>query len=144
MPDYWTREPLLYDKDRWLEAPVMKTGAEISDAYKTVCEGLDGILAEHGYERCDSYYRVTKANTDTIVIFCHLGVTFAMLSHLLGLSPVVLWQQFFIAPTSVTMVCTEERVEGNAAFRVKVMGDTSHLLKGNEPASNSGFFQEVF
>ena len=34
--------------------------------------------------------------------------------------------------------------EGNAAFRVKFMGDTSHLLEGNEAASDSGFFQEIY
>lgn len=65
-------------------------------------------------------------------------------AHILRISPAVLWQQFFIAPTSVTMLCTEEREEGNAAFRVKLMGDTSHLLEGNEPASDSGFFQEIY
>ena len=85
-----------------------------------------------------------RGNTDTIVIFCHLGVTFAMMAHILGISPAVLWQQFFIAPTSVTMLCTEEREAGNAAFRVKFMGDTSHLLEGNEAASDSGFFQEIY
>ena len=71
MPEYWTKEPLLYDKDRWLDAPVMQTGEQIAAAYRQVCEG-------------------------------------------------------------------------NAAFRVKFMGDISHLLKGNEPASDSGFFQEIY
>lgn len=144
MPEYWTKEEILYHKDRWMEAPIMRTSTQIPTAYKVVCDGLDGILLEHGYERCGGYYKVMKGNTDTIVIFCHLGVTFVMLSHLLGISPVVLWQQFFIAPTSVTVVCTEEREQGNAAFRVKVMGDTSHLLKGNESVSDSGFFNEIF
>lgn len=144
MPNYWTKEPLLYDKDKWLSAPVMQTGKEIAGAYREVCDGIDGILAEHGYLREGNYYKVTKGNTDTIVIFCHLGVTFAMMSHILGLSPSVLWQQFFIAPTSVTMLCTEEREQGNATFRVKFMGDTSHLLEGKEPPSDSGFFQEIY
>lgn len=144
MPEYWTKEPLLYDKDRWLDAPVMQTGEQIAAAYRQVCEGIDSILEEHGYRRKGNYYQALHGNTDTIVIFCHLGVTFAMMAHILGISPAVLWQQFFIAPTSVTMLCTEEREEGNAAFRVKFMGDTSHLLKGNEPASDSGFFQEIY
>lgn len=144
MPDYWTKEPLLYDKDKWLEAPVMKSGQELGEAYKQVSLGIDGILEKHGYQRHGNYYKAIHPNTDTIVIFCHLGVTFAMMSHILGISPSVLWQQFFIAPTSVTMLCTEEREQGNATFRVKFMGDTSHLLAGNEPSSDSGFFQEIY
>lgn len=143
MPDYWTKEPLMYDKDNWVKAPVMTTGP-IEEKFKMVCDGIDEIIKEHGYERCGNYYKAVKPNNDTIVIFCHLGVTFAMLSHILGVSAPVLWQQFFVAPTSVTEVCTEERVEGNATFRVKKFGDISHLYAGGEKPSDSGFFQETF
>lgn len=144
MPAYWTKEPYLYDKDKWIDAPIMKSGKELQEAYLQVCGGIDGILAEYGYERKENYYRVVKENTDTIVFFCHLGVTFVMMSHILGISAPVLWQQFFIAPASVTMLCTEEREKGTASFRVKFLGDTGHLLAGDEPASDSGFFQEIF
>ncbi|MCI8716765.1 MAG: histidine phosphatase family protein [Lachnospiraceae bacterium] len=144
MPEYWTEQPELYDKDQWIASPVMKTGEELQKAYREVCSGIDDILAVHGYERYGNYYKVKQANKDTIVFFCHLGVSFVMMSHILGLSAPVLWQQFFVAPTSVTLLCTEEREKGNASFRVKVLGDTSHLLAGGEPASDSGFFQEMF
>lgn len=143
MPAYWTNEPLLYDKERWTEAPVMRD-SQIAAAYQEVCKGIDGVLAEHGYTRKDSYYITEQGNEDTLVFVCHLGVTFAILSHLLGLSPSVLWQGFFIAPTSVTVLCTEERIKGEAYFRCKCMGDTLHLAQGNEPASDSGFFCEVY
>lgn len=143
MPAYWTNEPLLYDKDHWMQAPVMQD-SEIGAAYQKVCEGIDGVLAQHGYHRKDGYYVTEQGNEETLVFVCHLGVTFTILSHLLGLSPSVLWQGFFIAPTSVTVLCTEERVKGEAYFRCKRMGDTLHLAKGNEPASDSGFFCEVY
>ncbi len=132
MPNYWTKEPMLYDKDKWFEAPVMKTG-EIAEKAKMVQAGIDEILKEHGYERNGGYYNVVKGNTDTIVIFCHLGVSFVIMSYLLGISAPVLWQQFFIAPTSVTELRTEERVQGEACFRVNKMGDISHLYAGDEP-----------
>lgn len=144
MPEYWTKQTQLYDKDQWLDSPVMKTGEELQKAYHEVCKGVDDILATHGYERYGNYYKAKQANKDTIVFFCHLGVSFVMMSHILGLSAPVLWQQFFVAPTSVTLLCTEEREKGNASFRVKVLGDTSHLLLGGEPTSDSGFFQEIF
>lgn len=143
MPEYWTKEPLMYDKDGWTDAPVMKTG-EIKEKYTMVSNELDKLISKYGYERDGEYYRAVRPNKDTIVIFCHLGVTFAMLSHLLGIAAPVLWQQFFIAPTSVTELCTEEREKGKAVFRVKKFGDVSHLYVGGEKPSDSGFFCETF
>lgn len=143
MPDYWTKEPYMYDKDNWVKAPVMTTG-EIEEKYNLVSSELDELISHYGYERYENYYKAVKPNTDTIVIVCHLGVTFVMLSHLLGISAPVLWQQFFIAPTSVTEVCTEEREKGNAVFRVKKFGDISHLYAAGEKPSDSGFFEEVY
>lgn len=143
MPKYWTNQPELYDKDKWLDADVMRTGP-VKEKYEEVCNGLDSLLAQHGYERNGNYYNAVSPNEDTIVIFCHLGVSFVMLSHLLGISPSVLWQGFFVAPTSVTVLCTEERVKGDAFFRVKRFGDVSHLYVGGEEPSNSGFFEEVY
>lgn len=143
LPTYWTREEILYDKDQWMNASIMKTG-EISEKAQIVFNGIDEILKKNGYERNENYYTVKNANTDTIVIFCHLGVTFVMLSHLLGISASVLWQQFFIAPSSVTLVESEEREKGVASFRVKMFGDISHLYAKGEPMSTSGFFNEVY
>lgn len=142
-PSYWTEMEGMYNKDNCMNTPVLATG-DIAAKAKMVYDGIDGILKSHGYERYKNYYKAVKPNTDTIVIFSHLGVSFVMLSHLLGISAPVLWQQFFIAPTSVTEVCTEEREKGNAAFRVKKFGDVSHLYTAGENPSDSGFFQEIF
>jgi len=143
MPSYWTKTEELYDMNRWLDAPVMKTG-DVKSAYENVINGIDKILEEHGYLRTGKYYKAEKANTDTLVFFCHLGVQFVILSHILSISPSVLWQNFYVAPTSVTILETEEREKGIAAFRCKTVGDTSHLYAANEPLSSSGFFEEVF
>lgn len=143
MPAYWTKEPLLYDKERWVDAPVMQTG-DIKNRYQEVCRGIDDLLSTYGYRRDGAFYRTEQGNEDTIVFFCHLGITFTILSHLLGVSPCILWQGFFVAPTSVTMLTTEERVKGEAYFRVKCMGDIHHLQQAEEPASDSGFFCETY
>jgi len=143
MPSYWTKTEELYDMNRWLDAPVMKTG-DVKSAYENVINGIDKILEEHGYLRTGKYYKAEKANTDTLVFFCHLGVQFVILSHILSISPSVLWQNFYVAPTSVTILETEEREKGIAAFRCKTVGDTSRLYAANEPLSSSGFFEEVF
>lgn len=141
-PAFWTRQPQMYDKDSWPDCDLMSTGP-VREAYDRVISGLDGILKEHGYERCGNYYKVLQSNTDTLVFYCHFGVTCVMLAHLCSVSAPVLWQQFFMAPTALTTLCTEERVPGEACFRVKQFGDVAHLYAAGEQPSDSGFFQEV-
>ncbi len=154
MPEYWTQIPEMYDREGWKETEIYRSNPELLPAYDTVCEGLDGLLSSYGYRRHNNYYTtapreaevcdVSGNRQDTIVIFCHLGVTCMMMSHLLGVSPAVLLHGFYLAPTSVTILASEERMNGNAFFRTQVMGDTSHLLQGGEPISAAGYFTDVF
>lgn len=144
MPEYWTNEPVYFQKEHWFESSVMKQNEQIEPAYKNLCTQLDKLLASYGYNRKDNYYTFEKSNDTTIVIFCHLGITLAMMSHLLNISPVQLWQGFYIAPTSVTCVATEERLPGKCAFRTQMLGDTLHLQQGGEPISTSGYFTDCF
>lgn len=143
LPDYWTKEPMMYSKDEWFDAPVMKTG-QVKKVYQEVCVSFDHLLSTYGYTREGAYYRTEEGNKDTIVIFCHLGTICVLMSHLLGIAPTQLWQGFFVAPTSVTVLSTEERKEGNAYFRCQVLGDTKHLSDGGEAISASGYFTDVF
>ncbi|MCC8167957.1 MAG: histidine phosphatase family protein [Clostridiales bacterium] len=142
-PGYWTGVPQLYDKDTWMDSELMLTG-RVREEYEKVAAGIDGVLKDHGYERYGNYYKVTQANKDTLVFYCHFGVICVMLSHLCGVAAPVLWQQFFMAPTALTTLYTEERVAGEACFRVKQFGDTAHLYVAGERESESGFFEEVF
>ena len=105
---------------------------------------LDELLANHRYVREGNCYHAVRPNEDTIALFCHFGVECVMLGHLLGISPMVLWHGFIAAPTSVTTVCTEERREGIASFRVSAFGDISHLYAKNEPPAFAGRFCEMF
>ncbi|MDE6725804.1 MAG: histidine phosphatase family protein, partial [Ruminiclostridium sp.] len=102
------------------------------------------ILSEDGYIRNKDIYITEQGNEKTIVFFCHLGVQFVILSHLFGISAPVMWQNFFVAPTSVTVVATEEREKGKVSFRCKKLGDTSHLDAAGIKPSDSGFFNEVY
>lgn len=143
MPAYWTNEAALYNKDGWTAHPLMRTG-DVEKEYARVCNGLDGILSEYGYIRKDGYYITGSGNRKTLVFFCHLGVQLVMLSHLFGVSAPIMWQNFFVAPSSVTELVTEERVKGEATFRCKRLGDISHLYAENILPSDSGFFCEVY
>ncbi len=139
MPSLWTRYEDLYDKDKWHQSELMKTG-NVTEEYKKVCDGIDALLEKYGYIRNGRIYETEQGNDKTIVFFCHLGVQFVVLSHILGMSAAMMWHNFFVAPTSVTWVETEEREKGKANFRCKKLGDTSHLYIEGITPSDSGYF----
>lgn len=144
LPADWTEVSDYYDKDKWCQTEIMQQGrsehGDIRQEYQWIAAELDKLLARHGYVRERGYYRVCQANRDTIVMFCHFGLECVLLSHMLGVSPMVLWHGFRAAPTSVTTIYTEERREGIAYFRVSGFGDISHLYAaGVEPAFSARF-----
>lgn len=146
-PEYWTGIPEMYDRDAFADTEVMKSG-NVKAEYERVCCGIDELLAKYGYVREGNLYRTDRAESvdkdATIVLFCHMGVTLFIMSHLLGISPVVMTSGFFFATTSVTVLATEERQEGSAYFRCQMAGCTRHLKEGNEPVSYMGYFTEPF
>ena len=143
LPQDWMEEPRFYDPSDWYNVPIMvQAGAE--KEYKWVTGEFDNLLARHGYTRHGKYYKAEKPNSDTIVLFCHFGLECVLLSHLLNVSPMVLWHGTCAAPTSVTTVYTEERREGIASFRMAAFGDTSHLYIADQEPSFSGRFCECF
>lgn len=105
---------------------------------------LISFLAVHGYERNGRCYEVRKASNDTIAMFCHFGVECVLLSHLINVSPMVLWHGMCALPSSVTTVVTEERRKGIASFRITGFGDISHLYAGGEPPSFAARFCECY
>jgi probable phosphoglycerate mutase len=143
LPEEWTKVEEYYDRNLWHKQEVMQEGHVYEEACR-VYAGLDELLKEHGYERDGRIYRVVKANTDTVVLFCHFGVECVMLAHLLGISPMILWHSFCAAPTSVTTLITEERREGKASFRMSAFGDISHLYAGGEEPAFAARFCETY
>ena len=115
LPDAWMAEPKYFAKDHW-----------------------------HEYVRNGLFYRAVAPNEDTIVLFCHFGVECVLLSHLLNISPMQLWHGTCAAPSSVTVLCTEERRSGVASFRMSSFGDVSHLYAGGREPSFAARFCEVY
>ena len=167
-PEYLNEHPELFDPIRWKSAEIMQSG-RIGERYDEVCRLFDELLASYGYRRnglrydsdpthipSDAYMRYDghtleymKENradyTDTtLVFFCHLGIMKVLMSHLINVSPVVLWHGFCTAPASVTILNAEERIPGQAYFRCQVCGDTAHLREAGEPVSFYGAFAAPF
>lgn len=143
LPQRWTQVPDYYDRRLWCCTPEMEA-AGAAAAYEKVCAGLDGLLARHGYVREAGYYRAERPNRDTLALFCHFGLACVLLSHLMGVSPMVLWHGTSAAPASVTTVMTEERRPGIAYFRASGIGDITHILAAGEEPSFSARFCETY
>lgn len=144
LPADWTKEPRFFDRDRWME-PEIFAAADMQQLVTEVYDGLDRLLEKHGYVREDNYYRAVQPNEDTLVFVCHFGLECVLLSHLLNVSPMILWHGMCAAPTSVTTLTTEERQEGIAYFRMNAFGDTSHLYAaGREPSFAARFCETYY
>lgn len=143
LPEDVAKEPLFYDKDRWIDSPLLK-GTNIREEWEIVKKGLDELLLKHGYKRNGLVYDVVRPNSDTIVLFCHLGVQAIIVSYLTGLSPFIMLHAFSPAPSSVTTIATEERIEGKANFRILGYGDQSHLYHFSEEPSFAARFCELY
>lgn len=143
LPQDWTRMEEFYDKNVWMQQEAMVQG-KVAEEYRWVTQSFDQVLADHGYVREGNYYRAVYSNMDTIAFFCHFGLECVLLSHLIGVSPMVLWHGTCAAPSSVTTLVTEERREGVASWRMGSFGDVSHLYLGGEQPSFSARFCECF
>ena len=143
LPQDWTAVSEYYDKAEWFRTPIMTAG-EVEKEYRYVTDSLDGLLCRHGYRREGRIYRVERANEETVAFFCHFGLECVLLSHLIGVSPMVLWHGFVAAPTSVTTVYTEERRQGIASFRIASFGDVSHLYAAGEKPAFAARFCETY
>ena len=143
LPQDWTADPRFYSAEDWTK-PEVFAKANVAQLAKEVTDGLDALLAKHGYRRDGRLYRAERANKDTVVLFCHFGLECVLLGHLLGISPMLLWHGACAAPTSVTVLSTEERREGIACFRMNAFGDTSHLYAAGQEPSFAARFCETF
>ena len=142
LPQDWLRDERLLSREHWRENEVF-AAAGVGEAYDAVVAAFDALLSEHGYVRDGLLYRVERPNTETLAFFCHLGLSCVLMSHLMNVSPMVLWQGTAPAPSSVTTLYTEERRRGLAAFRATAIGDVSHLYANGVQPSFAARFCEV-
>lgn len=143
LPQDWTCVEAFYEKEAWMQQEAMVQG-KVDAEYRWVTQSFDQVLAEHGYVREGNCYRAVRSNMDTIAFFCHFGVECVLLSHLIGVSPMVLWHGTCAAPSSVTTLVTEERRPGIALWRMGSFGDVSHLLGAGEQPSFAARFCECY
>ncbi len=143
LPQDWLKDPRFLLPEEWKDNEIFRAGG-VGEEYDRVNAAFDALLAEHGYVREGLYYRAERPNTDTLAFFCHFGVSCVLMSHLMNCSPMILWHGLVMAPTSVTLIRTEERRPGIAYFRAAQVGDVSHLYAAQTEPSFAARFCEVF
>ena len=143
LPSDWLADERFLSESDWRKNERFSS-AGVGDSYDWVTEAFDKVLTENGYVREGRFYRVINPNTKTLAFFCHFGVSCVLLSHLMNVSPMILWHGIAIAPASITTVYTEERRKGIASFRATAIGDTAHLYANGRSPSFSARFCEVY
>ncbi|MBE6115319.1 MAG: histidine phosphatase family protein [Erysipelotrichaceae bacterium] len=138
-PFHLTKHPEYFDPYNWRTSPAA-CFSNLPELYDERTKRLDDLLAEKGYIREGLYYKTEQGCHDTLTFFTHLGVSNLLISHLINTSPFTVWHGFSIPTSSVTIIHTEEREKGNVLFRIRQMGDISHLnLQNIEPSFNARF-----
>lgn len=139
LPAEWMRDERLFDRRRWLDGEVFR-GTPVRPMYLEVCRRLDRFLEDYGLRRRGEAYEVLEPCGRTVLLFTHMGITNVLLSHLLNISPMVLWNALYLPPSSLTVVHSESRDGTTAIFRCQQIGDTAHLRYGGEAPSGAGYF----
>ena len=138
-PAIWCSDDRYYDIKRWNEPELMANGNS-SIIFKETADGVDALLERYGWHRDGMAYR--GGDDVTIALVCHFALGITVMSYLLGISPVVSQNNFFLAPTSVTTLVSETDASGIAHFRAIGVGDISHLYIEGEPMSESGLYPD--
>jgi len=141
-PHVWTQNSAAADKDNW-HTHSMYNGNPIFETVKTIENALDALLEKHGFLHEGRLFRALpgyQESTETIAIFCHMGLGNVLLAHLGGIATPLWWHTMFLPPSSVTTVYMENHCPESDVFIAHFagIGDVSHLYKGGEPISASG------
>ena len=142
-PRIWPAFPGVWSYDTFLDNPLFETGT-FRKVWQETEDGVRNLMARYGFRKDGPVWHCEHNTPDTIALFCHFGISMAVIGCLTEISPLVLWQRTLCLPSSVTEVVTEERIRGEVAFRITKIGDTAHLECAGEPRSSAGLFPECF
>ena len=119
-------------------------GGDVKEVWQQTTDGVDALLARYGFRKDGPVWQSTGNGDYTIALFCHFGISMAILGYLTDVSPMVLWHHTLCCPSSVTEVVTEERIKGEVSFRITKLGDLTHLESAGEKRSTAGLFPEIY
>ena len=141
-PEMWINDDMNLDYKNCLNSAILEESDVAENVYK-VWHKIDEILASHGYRRNGNLYDVIEPNLDEIVVVTHFATMAVIIAHLLNISIFIALNMLFMAPSSYTVLATEEIQKGKAIFRCLELGSTKHLYGRNELKSEYGRQDEV-
>lgn len=142
-PRIWSDYPGIMDHRTWADAPVFD-GTNVREIWRETTDGINGLLDRYGYRKDGPVWLCDNNEMFTIALFCHFGISMAILAWLTDTSPMLLWHRVLCMPSSVTEVVTEERIKGEVFFRITKLGDLTHLEAAGVNRSTAGLFPECF
>ena len=142
-PRVWSALPGARDVSTWADAPLFE-GSDVKAVWQETVDGVHALLARYGFRKDGPVWRCESNSRDTLALFCHFGISMAVLGVLTDCSPLVLWHRVLTLTSSVSEVVTEERVRGEVSFRITRLGDIAHLETNGEKRSTAGLFPECF
>ena len=142
-PRVWPTIPGALDIRTWTDAPIFSRG-DVREIWKETTDGADALLGRYGFHKDGSVWLCEKNRMETIALFCHYGISMALLGYLTDISPFLLWHRTLCLPSSVTEVVSEERVQGEISWRITKLGDLTHLEAAGEQRSTAGLFPEIY
>lgn len=142
-PRIWKTFPGVMNIETWCDSPAFD-GGDVREIWKETTDGVDSLLGRYGCFREGPVWRFDRNDDFTIALFCHFGISMAILGYLTDISPMILWHHTLCLPSSVTEIVTEERVRGEVSFRMTKLGDLTHLEAAGEKRSTAGLFPETY
>lgn len=141
-PEYWIDDDQALNYKASLNSEVL-LNSEVAEKTENVWNELDKLIKINGYDRSGNLYKVVRPNKKEIVIVTHFATMAVMLAHLLNVSIFVTLNMLFMAPSSYTVLATEEIIKGKAIFRCLELGSTKHLYGKNHLKSEYGRQAEI-
>lgn len=100
---------------------------KVTDCVEKVVGGFDRLLAELGYQREGLYYRVKKANPDTVFMVSHGGSSSAAISHMLNIPLPHFCATMRPKFTAITVITLSGEVGSLVTAHVELMNDARHI-----------------
>lgn len=141
-PEIWINDDKNLDYKNCLSSRILE-GSDIAEKVYDVWNKVDEIIAKHGYKRNGNLYDVIASNLDEIVVVTHFATMAVIMAHMLNISIFIALNMLFMAPSSYTVLATEEIEQGKAIFRCLELGSTKHLYGKNDLKSEYGRQDEI-
>ena len=112
----------------WQNTPEYKDSTFLKN-YNKVIKAFDDWISSFGLCREGDYYRVTKENSDTIMLVSHGGSSSAVLSHILNLPFPFICQTIRPCFTAITVVSFKNKIGELTAPKLELVNDARHIEK---------------